>query len=125
MPRLFSPELRIIRSMLVEKFGTTSPLIDGITSLKFATRRVTGTGYYVNFANSHDLPPINKLNIELSKDLRTTLPAPRDVVGFTLFIRNGYLASFEGYTFGNVAWPDQLMEDWVIFGERVLGLPKG
>jgi hypothetical protein len=115
MPRLSSPELRIIRSMLVEKFGTTSRLLDGISSLKFETRHMTGTGYYVKFSNPHDLPPINKLNIELSSDLRTTLPAPRDVVGFTLFIRNGYLDSFEGYTFGDVSWPDELMDDWLIF----------
>jgi hypothetical protein len=101
--------------MLAEKFGPTLPLLDGIPSLKFDTRRRTGTGYYVNFSNPQDLPRINKLNTELSEDLRTTLPAPRDVVGFTLFIRNGYLASFEGYTFGDVGWPDELLENWLIF----------
>ncbi len=57
MPRLCSPEMRIIRAMLVEKFGTTSPLLDGIPSLKFKARRMTGTGYYVNFSNPQDLPP--------------------------------------------------------------------
>jgi hypothetical protein len=115
MPRLSSSELRIIRSLLVDKFGKTSPILDGISSLKFETRHTTGTGYYVNFSNPQDLPPINKLNIELSGDLLTTLPAPRDVVGFTLFLRNGYLDSFEGYTYGDVGWPDKLMEDWLIF----------
>jgi hypothetical protein len=51
----------------------------------------------------------------LSEDLRTTLLAPCDVVGSTLFIRNGYLTSFECYTFGHVDWPDEQMEDWLIF----------
>ena len=115
MLRLSSPELRIIRSMLAEKFGTTSPILDGISSLEFETRHMTGTGYYVNFSNPQDLPPLNKLNTELSGDLRTTLPAPHDVVGFTLFIRDGYLDSFEGYTFGDAGWPDGLMENWLIF----------
>jgi hypothetical protein len=101
--------------MLVEKFGTTSPLLDRISSLKFKTRHMTGTGYYINFSNPQDLPPINTLNTELSEDLRTTLPGPRNVVGFTLFIRNGYLASFEGYTFGDVSWPDRPMENWLNF----------
>jgi hypothetical protein len=32
-----------------------------------------------------------------------------------LFIRDGLLASFEGYTFGDVRWPDELMEHWLIF----------
>src|SRR2546430_14418666 len=81
MDRLSSLELRIVRSMLAEEFGTTSPLLDGISSLKFETRHMTGTGYYVNFSNPQDLSPINKLNTELSGDLQTTLPAPHDVVG--------------------------------------------
>ena len=117
MSRLSAPELRIIRSMLVEKFGPTSPLLDRISSLKFETRHMTGTGYYVNFSDPRDLPQIDKLklNTELSGDLRTTLPAPLDMVGFTLFIRNGHLDSFEGYTFGDVGWPDEPMENWLIF----------
>src|SRR4029077_11158876 len=84
MSRLSSPELRIIRSMLVEKFGPTSPLLDRISSLKFETRHTTGTGYYVNFSDPLDLPQIDKLNTELSGDFRTTLPVPLDMVGFTL-----------------------------------------
>jgi hypothetical protein len=115
MPNLSPTEQRIIRWMLVEKFGTTSPPISEIPALKFETRHTTGTGYYVNFSNPHVLPPIDELNTELSEDLRTTLPAPCDVVGSTLFIRNGYLTSFECYTFGHVDWPDEQMEDWLIF----------
>jgi hypothetical protein len=101
--------------MLVQKFGTTSLLLNGILSLKFETRHMTGTGYYIGFSNPENLPPVNKLDAELSEDLRTTLPAPRDLVGFTLFIRDGYLASFEGYTFGDADWPDGPMENWLSF----------
>jgi hypothetical protein len=115
MPKLSPPELRIIGRMLVEKFGEASPLLDGISSLRFENRHMTGTGYYINFLNPQDLPVINKLNTELPEDLRTTLPAPCDVVGFTLFIRDGYLASFEGYTFGDVGWPEEVMENWLTF----------
>jgi hypothetical protein len=115
MPRLSSAELQIIRSMLVERFGAISPLLDRIQSLKFEIRRMTGTGYYVNFSNSQDLHSVNTLDTELSRELRTTLPPPHDVVGFTLFIREGYLNSFEGYTFGDVRWPKGLMENWLIF----------
>ena len=115
MPRLSSEELQIIRSMLVKKFGAASPLLDGIQSLKFEKRHMTGTGYYANFSNSQDLHSINKLDAELSQELRTTLPSPHDMVGFTLFIREGYLTSFEGYTFGDVRWPNGLTENWLIF----------
>jgi len=101
--------------MLVEKFGATSPLLDEIPSLKFDVRYMTGTGYYVNFLNPQELPSINKLSTELSEDLKTNLSAPHDVVGFTLFIRDGYLSSLEGYTFGDTSWPEGLMENWLIF----------
>lgn len=115
MPSLSPPEQRIIRSMLVEKFGQSATFLDRVPSLEFETRHMTGTGYYVNFSNARHLPPINKINTELSEDLRTTLLAPCDMVGFTLFIRNGFLTSFEGYTYGDVQWPNELMEQWLIF----------
>jgi hypothetical protein len=114
MPNLSLPEQRIIRSMLLEKFRPSTPLLDRVPSLGFETRHMTGTGYYVNFSNANDLPPIDNLNIQVSDDLSTTLPAPADLVGFTLFIRNGYLTSFEGYTYGDVRWPEEPMENWLI-----------
>jgi hypothetical protein len=119
MPRLSPPELRVICTILTEEFGPTSPLLERVPSLEFKARHLTGTGYYIDFSNPTDLPPINKLNTELSQDLRTTLPAPRDIVGFTLFIRDGYPTSFEGYTFGDVPWPDEPMESWLIFDATV------
>ncbi len=115
MPNLSPPEQQIIRSMLLEKFGSTSPLLNLVASLDFQLRHMTGTGYYVDFSNAKNLPSINKLNTELSDDFRTRLEPPQDLVGFTLFIRGGYLSSFEGYTFGDVPWPDDLMEEWLIF----------
>jgi hypothetical protein len=115
MPSLSPPEQRIIRSMLVQKFGPTSPLLGQVASLEFEARHLTGTGYYANFSNARALSSIDKLNTELSEDFRTKLEPPQDLVGFTLFIRDGYLSSFEGYTFGDVRWPDKLMEEWLIF----------
>jgi hypothetical protein len=114
MPGVSPPEQRIIRSMLRAKFGPNSPLLDRIPLLGFETRHMTGTGYYVNFSNAKDLPPIDNLNIEVSEDVPTTLPSPADLVGFTLFIRDGYLTSFEGYAYGNVRWPEEPMENWLI-----------
>jgi hypothetical protein len=69
-----------------------------------------GDHFIINAVSS-----IDRLDTELSVDLRTKLEPPQDLVGFTLFIRDGYLSSFEGYTFGDVRWPDKLMEEWLIF----------
>ena len=101
--------------MLGKEFGQESPLLDNIPSLAFDTRHMTGTGYYVTFINSRQLPQVEKLNTEISEDLPTTLALPQDLVGFTLFVRDGYLSSFEGYTFGDVQWPTEAMEQWLIF----------
>jgi hypothetical protein len=114
MPRLSSPELRIIHSMLINEFGPTKPLLDQIASLKFDTRHMTGTGYYVTFSNPKELPRLDQLNTELTEGLKTSLKSPADLVGFTLFIRDGYLSSFEGYTFGDVRWPEEPMENWLV-----------
>jgi hypothetical protein len=88
--------------MLIRNFGPTTPLVDQVASLTFDTRHMTGTGYYVTFLDSRQLPRLDKLNTELSEDLCTSLAPPADLVGFTLFVRDGYLSSFEGYTFGDV-----------------------
>ena len=67
MTRLSSPELRIIRTMLIKEFGSVSPLLDQLASLEFDIRHMTGTGYFVHFTNAEQLPRIDKLNAELSK----------------------------------------------------------
>ena len=124
MPRLSSRELRIIRSMFIGEFGPTAPLLDQIASLKFDARHMTGTGYYVTFLNAKQLPRLDQLNTELSEDLRTSLEPPADLVGFTLFVRDGYMSSFEGYTFGDVRWPEEPMEDWLIVDASVDSHPS-
>jgi len=118
MIRLFSPELRIIRTMLIKEFGSASPLLDQIASLEFDIRHMTGTGYFVHFTNAEQFLRIDKVNTELSEDLHTSLDEPADLVAFTLFIRDGFLSSFEGYTFGDVGWPTEPMENWLVFNEH-------
>jgi hypothetical protein len=124
MPRLASPELRIIRSMLIREFGPTSPLLDQIASLTFDSRHMTGTGYYLTFSNAKQLPRVDRLNTELSEDLGTILDPPADLVGFTLFVRDGYLSSFEGYTFGDGRWPDNVMEKWLVLDAAEADAPS-
>lgn len=114
MSKLDPIELRIIRSMLSKEFGAGSPLVERAAALEFETRHLTGTGYYVHFLNVEELPRADGRNTELSEDYRTSRESPCDLVGFTLFIRDGYLSSFEGYTFGDVKWPDELMEKWLL-----------
>ena len=114
MSKLYPVEVRIIRSLLSREFGARSPLVRRAKSLEFDSRHMTGTGYYIHFLNAEEFPREDNLNTEFSEDYRTNREAPRDAVGFTLFIRDGYLSSFEGYAFGDVKWPDDVMEKWLV-----------
>lgn len=114
MPRLNSVEARIVRSMLGERFGPGSPLVPQVEYLQIKPRHLTGVGYWADFQNTKEVQKAPVSNTELSEDYRTKKNAPLDLVGFTLFIRDGYLSSFEGYTYGDIAWPDEPIEEWLI-----------
>jgi hypothetical protein len=107
-------ELRIIRSLIIKNLGPASPFLNQIASLRFPLRNLTGTGYFLEFDALPRLLRADAEDVALSTDLVTRRPPPCDLVGFTLFINGGFMTSFEGYTFGDVAWPDELMEDWLI-----------
>jgi hypothetical protein len=109
-------ELRIIRHMLVEEYGPASGLLSQVSLLRFDKRHLTGTGYYVHFVPNRGTP-VNCQNNEVTEFVQTQLPSPQDTVGFTLFIRDGRLSSFEGYTFGDVSWPVEPMENWLVLNE--------
>lgn len=111
---LSSAELHIIRSMLMKQYGPRSPFLDQLAVARVENRRMTGVGIFVDLLIGKKAAQDDQINTEISEGYRTLLDAPRDLVGFTLFIRGGYLSFLEGYTFGDVRWPDDLMENWVV-----------
>ncbi len=117
MPKPSEIELRIIRDMLAEEYEPTSALLDQVRRLRFDKRHLTGTGFYVHFPSTDRSTPANCADNEITKFAQTRLPSPQNSVGFTVFIRNGRLSSFEGYTFGDVHWPAGPMENWLVLKE--------
>ncbi len=113
MSSLCPTELRIIRSIVTDNLGPGSPFLSQLPLLQFGERQMTGTGYFVEFEPLPEAVRLGDTNTAVSTDLATTLPPPRDVAGFTLFINDGFITSFEGYMFGNVAWPAGPMQTWV------------
>jgi hypothetical protein len=111
---LYPSERKILRLLLAQKFGGTSAIVSRLRTLRCTSREMTGTGYYLNFDAQHDSTWIDHPDDELSVDFRTRLPPPQDLVGFTLFVRNGRLSWLEGYMFGDVRWPEEPMENWLI-----------
>jgi hypothetical protein len=114
MDSLSPTETRIIRSIIVENFGAASPLLTQLPRLRFASRHMTGKGFFIQFALRPEAPRAKNANRAVSTDIQTDLPAPRDIVGFTLFIDDGVMTSFEGYLFGGASWPSEPMETWLI-----------
>jgi hypothetical protein len=108
-------ELHIIRSMIVKQYGPRSPFLNQLAATGVKDRRFTGVGFFVDLLIAGKASCVDQINTEISEDYRTHLNTPCDLVGFTLFIRKGYLSFLEGYTFGDVKWPDEMMEKWVVF----------
>ncbi len=82
---------------------------------------MTGTGYYLHFLSNGNTSEVGDINNELSESFLTTLPPPQNLVGFTLVIRRGRLDWLEGYTFGDVRWPEEPMEGWLIVDKALAG----
>jgi hypothetical protein len=110
-------ELKIMSRLLAGHYGSTTQLLRQLPLLRFDARHLTGTGYYLHFDEAPALEAVACPDDEPTVFLQTRLATPCDTVGFTLFIRNGRLSSFEGYTFGDVAWPGEAMEDWLVLNE--------
>jgi hypothetical protein len=103
-----------IRAMLLDQYGPGTPFFNQLAVARAANRRRSGVRIFVDFTIAEEAACVDQVNIEISKDYRTLLKPPCDIVGFTLFIRKGYLSFLEGYTFGEVKWPTGPMEDWLV-----------
>jgi hypothetical protein len=101
--------------MLVKQYGGRSPFLRQLATAGVEKRRFTGVGVFVDLLISGAAARVDKIDSEISEGYRTSLDAPCDLVGFTLFIRNGCLSFLEGYTFGDVKWPAEPLEKWLVF----------
>jgi hypothetical protein len=114
MEALSATEIRIIRSMLEKRYGRTSGFLTQLENASAETRRSSGVGIFVELRVAAGAGAVDGVNAEISEAYTTRYPPPGDLVEFTLFIRGGRLALLEGYTFGDAAWPEAPMADWLI-----------
>jgi hypothetical protein len=114
MAKLSPLEARIIEALVVKEYGRASPLLEQLAAATADKRKMTGTGYFLDLFIGPGIASWGRVNGDASDGYKTTLAPPADLVGFTLFIRDGYMSWLEGYTFGDVAWPGEPMEEWLI-----------
>ena len=113
MEALSAAEFQIIQTMLVKQYGPDSLFLGQLAGTRVESRRMTGVGIFVDLLVGGDAGRVDDINSEISGSYMTSLRSPGDLVGFTLFIRSGYLNFLEGYTFGDVKWPEEPMEKWL------------
>ena len=67
-----------------------------------STEESSDSGYYVDFKVNSNLAPLStcKLPSIVGKNKDGKI-----IVGFVMFVKNGYIDCFEGYTFGDEKWP--------------------
>ena len=70
-------ETKIIQSLIAEKLGLGSPFLKQIPVLRFPTRYMTGTGYFMEFDPLPESLRAEPENTVLSTDFGTKLPSPR------------------------------------------------
>lgn len=116
-------EFQIVRSLIMKEYGPKSPFLDQLAAVQRTPQQMTGKGFYLDLLLPQSTKAIDKQNAELSVDCRTSLGEPYDLVGFTLFIRDGLLSFLEGYTFGPFPWPAEPMEEWLILDAAGAGTP--
>ena len=68
-----------------------------------STEESNDSGYYVDFKVNNTVSPLstNKLPSIIGKNKDGKI-----IVGFVMFVKNGYIDCFEGYTFGDEKWPN-------------------
>jgi hypothetical protein len=114
MTHLSATEKKIIHLIAVKNFGPHTLLLKQISELKFENRELTGTGYFIQFEQLPGYLKVDQIKKTASADIRTKLEPPQDVVGFSIFVDHGFIKSFEGYTYGDVTWPNKVLDNGLL-----------
>ena|SRR5438094_1179595 len=104
------PDLTQLEQAVLEKFldgdhDVLSVLRRQLQGIRATKREFTGVGFYTNLATPADSFRVQgNRSFELS-DVLANMPGLTVGAGFVLFVRDGLLATLEGYTFSNEPWP--------------------
>jgi hypothetical protein len=125
----FTPlESQVLEWLLAGEDPVLNALQQQLRSSRIDSRLYTGVGIYLNI----DVPRTNNnllesWNVKLSfcfGDVDAVLVSGNDqqMVGFLLWVENGYIDSLEGYTYGLEKWPEKIDEFHLNYmgGERDL-----
>lgn len=102
-------ESDVMQKILCEIPEMAEVLLKQYESAIVLNREFTGCGFFTKYQiNDEYLSLKQKKNIELGS-VEANINNVQDGVGFVLYIRNGFIDSLEGYTYGE-PWPEVLTE---------------
>jgi hypothetical protein len=112
---MVSAELTPLESAVLEKMLAKSgepfdTIRDQLAHASVSSREFTGVGFFTHFAVPSEAPVRRDLASAEIDGVGAQIPGLQDGAGFLLFIRDGIISFFEGYTYGDAAWPDPITE---------------
>lgn len=96
---------RLVPLLIEGDHPALSALRQQFSRVRVKEVELTGHGFYVDFEVPPDVPLAEPKNFA-GGDVRLTVQGVKSGAGCVLFVRGGRLATLEGYTFGDDAWPD-------------------
>ena len=97
------------------------PVLEGLRNqylnFKVKSRRFTGAGFYTSYRIPTGIPSVaGGRNFDFS-DVSASQGSIDPAMGFVLFVRDGYLATLEGYTFLLDEWPSDYVNITLYYAE--------
>jgi len=71
-------------------------------------REFSKTGFFTSFTIDKNFPTIDEKSYFHVGDVIAKVNNNDDIIGFVLFIKNGYIDMLEGYTFGESLFPEKI-----------------
>jgi hypothetical protein len=98
-------EKKIMEMLLTNEHSVAKILKHQYEHSEIKSRKFSGAGFFTKFKIENGIDVAPKKNFEIG-GVSADVGDNKGVLGFLLFIRDGYLDWLEGYTMGIDFWPD-------------------
>jgi hypothetical protein len=97
----------VIDATLAGEHPVLAVLRDQWATARVTSRDFTGVGLYLTIEVAPDEPTVPVTRLPFG-DVIVDLPDKKDAMGSLVFVEDGRLTCLEMYTFGGMAWPDEV-----------------
>jgi len=109
MTGLTSLSEKVIERLLAGDDEVLAVLREQARNSRVASNKETGVGFYTEFVVPSEIPRVPGRPTFRFGDVNGTAANVKHGLGFILFVKEGALASLEGYTYDE-PWPDEIRQ---------------